>query len=32
VSTVAGFELASGMHINPLLPERAAEFLRGVKS
>jgi UDPglucose--hexose-1-phosphate uridylyltransferase len=32
VSTVAGFELASGMHINTLLPERAAEFLRSVKS
>ncbi|MBN2358632.1 MAG: galactose-1-phosphate uridylyltransferase [Deltaproteobacteria bacterium] len=32
VSTTAGFELASGMYINTLLPERAAEFLRQVEA
>lgn len=32
VSTTAGFELASGMYINTLLPERAAEFLRKVEA
>jgi len=31
VSTSAGFELGSGMFINTLLPERAADFLRGVE-
>jgi UDPglucose--hexose-1-phosphate uridylyltransferase len=30
VSHVAGFELGSGMFINSLLPEHAAENLRGV--
>ena len=32
VSTLAGFELASGMHINTLLPEQAADFLRKVEA
>jgi UDPglucose--hexose-1-phosphate uridylyltransferase len=31
VTRVAGFELGSGMFINPVLPESAAEFLRSVK-
>ncbi len=31
VTRVAGFELGSGMFINPVLPEAAAEFLRNVK-
>jgi hypothetical protein len=26
-----GFELGSGMHVNPLLPEKSAEFLRNVR-
>lgn len=30
LSRVAGFELGSGMFINTVLPEQAAEFLRGV--
>ncbi len=30
VTRVAGFELGSGMFINTVLPEAAAEFLRGV--
>ncbi len=30
LSTPAGFEMGSGMAINPVLPEAAAEFLRGV--
>jgi len=30
VSTSAGFELGSGMYINTVLPERAAEFLRKI--
>jgi UDPglucose--hexose-1-phosphate uridylyltransferase len=29
LTTAAGFEMGSGMYINPLAPERAAEFLRG---
>jgi galactose-1-phosphate uridylyltransferase len=28
---MAGFELGSGMFINTVLPEAAAEFLRNVK-
>jgi len=31
VNRLAGFELGTGMHINPLLPERAAEQLRAVE-
>jgi UDPglucose--hexose-1-phosphate uridylyltransferase len=31
LTRVAGFELGSGMFINTVLPEAAAEFLRGVK-
>lgn len=31
LTRVAGFELGSGMFINTVLPERAAEFLRSVK-
>lgn len=31
VDTATGFELASGMYINPLVPEMAAEFLRNVR-
>lgn len=28
----AGFELGSGMHLNPVVPEDAAKFLNGVKA
>lgn len=31
VSRTAGFEIGSGMYINPALPEESAEFLRTVK-
>ena len=31
VSRTAGFEIGSGMYINPALPEESAEFLRSVK-
>jgi UDPglucose--hexose-1-phosphate uridylyltransferase len=31
VSRAAGFELGSGMFINPALPEDSAEYLRNVK-
>jgi UDPglucose--hexose-1-phosphate uridylyltransferase len=31
LTTTAGFELGSGMSINTVLPEEAAEFLRGVE-
>ncbi len=31
LSYTAGFELGSGMHINPALPEESAAFLRGIK-
>jgi UDPglucose--hexose-1-phosphate uridylyltransferase len=31
LTRVAGFELGSGMFINTVLPETAAEFLRNVK-
>ncbi len=31
ISTAAGFELGSGMHINTVQPESAAEFLRSVQ-
>jgi UDPglucose--hexose-1-phosphate uridylyltransferase len=31
LTRVAGFELGSGMFINTVLPEAAAEFLRNVK-
>ncbi len=31
VSRAAGFELGSGMYINPALPEESARFLRNVK-
>ena len=31
LTRVAGFELGSGMFINTMLPEAAAEFLRNVK-
>jgi UDPglucose--hexose-1-phosphate uridylyltransferase len=31
MTRVAGFELGSGMFINTVLPETAAEFLRQVK-
>lgn len=31
LTTPAGFELGSGMSINPVLPEEAAEFLRNVE-
>ena len=30
LATPAGFELGSGMSINTMLPEEAAEFLRSV--
>jgi UDPglucose--hexose-1-phosphate uridylyltransferase len=30
LTRLAGFELGSGMFINTVLPEAAAEFLRGV--
>jgi UDPglucose--hexose-1-phosphate uridylyltransferase len=30
LTSIAGFELGSGCHINPVAPEHAAEFLRGV--
>ena len=32
LSTPAGFELGSGMSINTILPEEAAEYLRGIKT
>src|SRR5579864_2298549 len=32
LTRVAGFELGSGMFINTVLPEAAAEFLRNVKA
>lgn len=31
VTQASGFELGSGMYINPLMPETAAEFLRNIK-
>ena len=31
VQLTTGFELGSGMHVNPLLPEKGADFLRNVK-
>lgn len=31
VTLVSGFELGSGMYINPVMPEISAEFLRNVK-
>ena len=31
VEMTTGFELGSGMHVNPLLPEMGAEFLRNIK-
>jgi UDPglucose--hexose-1-phosphate uridylyltransferase len=31
VAMASGFELGSGMYINPLIPEMSAEFLRGVR-
>jgi len=31
VDTATGFELGSGMHINPLAPEEGAEYLRSVR-
>lgn len=31
VAMASGFELGSGMYINPLIPEVSAEFLRGVR-
>ena len=31
VVTASGFELGSGMYINPLVPEMAAEFLKNVR-
>jgi UDPglucose--hexose-1-phosphate uridylyltransferase len=31
LTRVAGFELGSGMFINTVLPEAAAEFLRGIR-
>jgi UDPglucose--hexose-1-phosphate uridylyltransferase len=31
LTRMAGFELGSGMFINSVLPEAAAEFLRNVK-
>jgi UDPglucose--hexose-1-phosphate uridylyltransferase len=31
VAMASGFELGSGMYINPLMPEVSAEFLRGVR-
>jgi UDPglucose--hexose-1-phosphate uridylyltransferase len=31
LTRMAGFELGSGMFINTVLPEAAAEFLRNVK-
>jgi len=32
LTRVAGFELGSGMYINTVLPEAAAEFLRNIKA
>jgi UDPglucose--hexose-1-phosphate uridylyltransferase len=32
LTRVAGFELGSGMFINTVLPESAAEFLRNVNA
>lgn len=32
VAQASGFELGSGMYINPLMPEIAAEFLRNIKT
>jgi UDPglucose--hexose-1-phosphate uridylyltransferase len=32
LTRVAGFELGSGMFINTVLPEAAAEFLRNVNA
>jgi UDPglucose--hexose-1-phosphate uridylyltransferase len=32
LSTTAGFEIGSGMSINPVLPEEAARFLRDVRA
>jgi UDPglucose--hexose-1-phosphate uridylyltransferase len=32
LTRVAGFELGSGMFINTVLPEAAAEFLRNVRA
>jgi UDPglucose--hexose-1-phosphate uridylyltransferase len=31
LSFMAGFEMGSGMHINPSLPEMSAAFLRDIK-
>ncbi|CAM6092979.1 unnamed protein product [Calypogeia fissa] len=31
LTSIAGFELATGCHINPVSPESAAEFLRGIR-
>jgi UDPglucose--hexose-1-phosphate uridylyltransferase len=31
LSFMAGFEMGSGMHINPALPEMSAAFLRDIK-
>ncbi|HDK81822.1 MAG TPA: galactose-1-phosphate uridylyltransferase, partial [Nitrospirae bacterium] len=31
ISTAAGFEMGSGMFINPALPEESAQFLRSVE-
>jgi UDPglucose--hexose-1-phosphate uridylyltransferase len=31
VATVSGFEMGTGMYINPVAPENAAGFLRGVR-
>jgi UDPglucose--hexose-1-phosphate uridylyltransferase len=31
VATASGFELGSGIYINPVAPEKSAEFLRNVK-
>jgi UDPglucose--hexose-1-phosphate uridylyltransferase len=31
ISRTAGFEIGSGMYINPTLPEESAEFLRGIR-
>ena len=32
LTTPAGFEMGSGMSINPILPEEAAAYLRGVEA
>lgn len=32
VAQASGFELGSGIYINPLMPETAAEFLRNIKT